>query len=226
MNTFADRILHFYKNLQPEFKLPEGVEMMHPFKRREAWRLLSAFYKKFYSDNMPRTYIFGINPGRFGGGVTGIPFTDPLRLQEMCGIEHNLPHKPELSSDFIYRFIAAFGGVKYFYQHFFLTAICPLGFTQHGKNLNYYDSKELFHNAKSFIETTLKAQVKAGALQETAFCLGEGVNMKYFTLLNEELQLFKHIEPLPHPRWVMQYRRSKMEEYIKLYKDKLELHVK
>lgn len=221
MKTFADRILHFYKNLHPEFKLPEGVELMHPFKEQEPWWLLSAFYKKFYSDDEPRTYIFGINPGRFGGGVTGIPFTDPLRLKEQCGIENNLAQKAELSSDFIYRFITDFGGVKYFYRHFFLTAICPLGFTQHGKNLNYYDSKELYAAAKPFILDTIKAQVKAGALKDKAFCLGEGTNMKYFIQLNDELKLFRHIEPLPHPRWVMQYRRLKMQEYIDVYKEKL-----
>ncbi len=36
-----------------------------------------------------RYLILGINPGRFGGGITGIPFTDPIRLQNICGIEND-----------------------------------------------------------------------------------------------------------------------------------------
>ena len=49
-----------------------------------------------------RHLLLGINPGRFGGGVTGIPFTDPIRLQNVCGIENNFEKKQELSSVFIY----------------------------------------------------------------------------------------------------------------------------
>jgi hypothetical protein len=217
MKTFADRILTFYHNLEPDFTLPPGIEIMNPYQDENAYRLTTAFYRKFYNDTSQRTYIFGINPGRFGGGVTGIPFTDPVRLKSNCGIDHNLPLKPELSSGFIYNFIDACGGPHAFYSRFFLTAICPLGFTLAGKNLNYYDSKELYQHAKPFIVSTLKEQVLAGCQRRTAFCLGEGTNLKYFELLNKEVNLFEKIVALPHPRWIMQYRRTKMEEYIKQY---------
>jgi hypothetical protein len=221
MKTFADNILEFYRNLQPDFILPAGIEIMNPYREENAYRLTDAFYRKFFSDTNDRIYIFGINPGRFGGGVTGIPFTDPLRLKTNCGIDHHLPLKTELSSGFVYSFIEASGGAQVFYSRYFLTAICPLGFTFSGKNLNYYDSKELYQQAKPFIISTLKEQVLAGCQQQTAFCLGEGVNLKYFEMLNKELGLFKKITALPHPRWIMQYRRPKMDEYIKQYVDVL-----
>jgi hypothetical protein len=217
MKTFADKILKFYRNLQPDFKLPDGVEIMNPYQDDYAYGLTSAFYGKFFNDANDRTYIFGINPGRFGGGVTGIPFTDPVRLKTNCGIEHQLPLKPELSSGFVYNFIDAFGGPEAFYNRFLLTAICPLGFTLDGKNLNYYDSKELYQLAKPFVISTLKEQLLAGCRQQTAFCLGEGINFRYFEALNSELKLFDKIVSLPHPRWIMQYRRKKMDEYIKQY---------
>ena len=50
-------------------------------------KTIEAFFYKFYSDSNPRRMIFGINPGRFGAGTTGINFTAPKQLQEFCGIE-------------------------------------------------------------------------------------------------------------------------------------------
>tara|TARA_R110001606_G_scaffold360056_1_gene512642 strand:- start:47461 stop:47865 length:405 start_codon:yes stop_codon:yes gene_type:complete len=115
--TFAEQLLHFLSNLEwPE--VPEDVEVMNPYADATAWALTHTFYRKYYSDNQPRTLIIGINPGRFGGGVTGIPFTDPLKLQDVCGIENNLARKQELSSTFIYHMIAAFGGPEAFYKYF------------------------------------------------------------------------------------------------------------
>ncbi|MFI5224347.1 MAG: DUF4918 domain-containing protein, partial [Nitrospirales bacterium] len=65
--------------------------------------------------------ILGINPGRLGAGLTGIPFTDPLKLQNICGIENTLPKKAELSADFIYTMISAFGGPEAFYKKFYFS---------------------------------------------------------------------------------------------------------
>jgi len=45
-------------------------------------KLIREFYTKFYSDCKPRQLVLGINPGRFGAGATGIPFTDTRRLNE------------------------------------------------------------------------------------------------------------------------------------------------
>src|SRR5688500_1007729 len=86
--TFADKVIAFNKNLDLKGPLPEGIRIMNPFRENEQiLPLSSAFYKKYYDDPRPRHIILGINPGRFGGGVTGVPFTDPKRLKKECGID-------------------------------------------------------------------------------------------------------------------------------------------
>ena len=139
----SKKILSFLKNLDLKIDLPVEVQIMNPFKEPATFNLCEKFYKKYYSDNNSRHLIFGINPGRFGGGVTGIPFTDTVRLQNICGIENDFQKKQELSSVFIYEMIHAFGGPEIFYNKFYISAISPLGFTKNNKNLNYYDDRQL-----------------------------------------------------------------------------------
>ncbi len=110
--SFAQKVIQFTQDLRiPEVALPSDFEWLFPYGQPETMRCLTTFYEKFYADERGRHFIFGINPGRFGAGLTGVPFTDPLRLETECGIENRFPKKPELSADFVWRFIRAFGGV-------------------------------------------------------------------------------------------------------------------
>jgi hypothetical protein len=213
-------ILDFYRHLDPRFALGDGIEIMNPYKDPTAWQLASLFYKKFYSDQQPRVYIFGINPGRHGAGVTGVPFTDPLRLAEECGIPNDMKKKAELSAQFVYQVIQAYGGVEAFYGRFFITALSPLGFVRHGKNLNYYDDKELTKSFEPFMLECIRRQLATIPTFSTCYCLGEGTNFKYFSRINAQHGFFKEIIPLPHPRWVMQYRRPRIREFVDLYLEK------
>ncbi len=221
--TFADNILSFLKKLQLNIGLPHEVEVMNPFKdNAAAMHICTQFYKKYYSDNNNRRMIIGINPGRFGGGVTGIPFTDPIRLKKECGIDNTWQPKQELSSVFVYNVINAFGGPNKFYSNFYITAVSPLGFTKHGKNLNYYDDKTLQNSIKDFVVDYMNLQLKFGIDRKVAFCLGDGKNYKYLSKLNEEQKFFDKIIPLSHPRFIMQYKLKKKEEYIQSYLEKLQ----
>jgi hypothetical protein len=213
----AEAILAFYKGLRPDFAVPEGVSVMNPYAQPETWALASQFYRKYYKDTNPRVYIFGINPGRFGAGLTGVPFTDPIRLAEKCGIANDMPKKPELSSGFIYDLIDAFGGVEAFYRRFYITALSPLGYTLNGKNLNYYDNKELIRDVEPFVLDCIRIQQATIQTTDTVYCMGEGANYKYFSKLNGQHGFFKEIIPLPHPRWVMQYRRKRVGEFVDRY---------
>jgi len=48
---------------------------MNPFREFEQTLVVAdEFYHKYYNDYNSRLLILGINPGRFGGGLTGIPF--------------------------------------------------------------------------------------------------------------------------------------------------------
>ena len=219
--TQADAILHFYQQLKPAFDLPEGVEIMNPFRDKLSWTFTEMFYKKFYNDTKQRILVFGINPGRFGGGITGIPFTDPIRLENECGIKNDFRKLAELSSIFVYEVVNACGGAQKFYADFFITALSPLGFTKNGVNLNYYDDKELLKASEPFIVDCIETQRKIISTTDVCFCLGEGTNYKIFQKLNEKHRFFEKIIPLPHPRWIMQYRRKKIDEYVKLYVERL-----
>lgn len=216
----ADAILSFYQKLQPAFSTAPGIVTMNPFTDPESWHYTKLFYEKYYNDALPRTMIFGINPGRFGGGITGIPFTDPVRLQEACGIDNPFKKQAELSSVFIYRIIDECGGPNVFYSRFFITALSPLGFTKDGLNLNYYDDKQLLTSIQSFIAHTIEQQLKIFP-SSLAYCLGEGTNYKIFQKINHENGYFESIIPLPHPRWIMQYRRKRLDEFVALYVNRL-----
>ena len=216
----SQQVLSFYQ----ELNLPESigdVQVMNPYQSEVAMELTSAFYRKYYSDNNPRKLIFGINPGRFGGGITGIPFTDPVNLQEKCGIDNDLDKRHELSSRFIYYMIDALGGPEKFYGDSFIGAVSPLGFTRDGKNINYYDDKDLQDYLHKFIIECLKTQLKLCGNPSTVYCLGQGKNIKYLNWLNSKEQLFEEVIPLPHPRWVMQYRLKRIDEFVDEYQQKL-----
>jgi hypothetical protein len=216
--TFAEHVLKFYKSLDlSAHELPKGVEVLNPYLDKVAFDLTGKFFKKFYSDSNPRSIIIGINPGRFGGGMTGIPFTDPIRLETVCGIENSLPKKPELSSDFIYRMISGYGGPAKFYSKHFISSVSPLGFTKDGKNLNYYDQKDLQEAVRDFIIKSIRTQLTFNVSTNIAFCLGEGQNYKFLQTLNKEHKFFGEIIPLPHPRFIMQYRRKRLDEFISIY---------
>ena len=219
--TCAKAILDFYKGLQPDFEMTGGISIMNPYLDPETRKLATAFYEKFYGDMEPRTFIFGINPGRFGGGVTGVPFTDPQKLAEECGIPNDWKKLPELSSQFIYQMIDGYGGVKEFYGRFYITALSPLGFVKGGKNLNYYDDKELLRSCEPFMLDCIRQQLATIRTSATCFCLGEGENYKQFKRINDQHGFFKEIIPLPHPRWVMQYRRKRVGEFVELYVKRL-----
>jgi hypothetical protein len=215
--TFAEHIIQFISQLQLPVKLPKGVEVMNPFTDTATMEICKKFYHAFYSDKQQRRMIIGINPGRFGGGVTGIPFTDPIRLKKDCGIDNNWPARQELSSVYIYEMINAFGGPAHFYNQFYITAISPLGFTKDNKNLNYYDDKGLQDSIKPFVISCFEKQFSFGIHRDVAFCLGDGKNFQYLSKLNKEQQLFDKIVPLSHPRFIMQYKLKKKEEYIETY---------
>lgn len=129
--------------------------------------------------------------------------------------------KQELSSVFIYDMIEAYGGSEAFYKQFYITAMSPLGFIRNGKNLNYYDDKVLLKDIQPFIIECMQQQIAFGLKTDICFCIGEGENLKYLQKLNNEHKWFNQIETLPHPRFVMQYRLKRKNEFIESYLSKL-----
>jgi len=278
METLADRIIGFNKSLEFRGTLPDGIRIMNPFRENEGvMDVSSAFYKKYYDDNAPRHLILGINPGRFGAGLTGIPFTDPKHLTTNCGIAYPGPMAHEPSSVFVYDMITAFGGEAAFYRQFYISAVCPLGFTNLSTinlssseghesvflqdqtikdnesvfpikktlkgtayalrfggrldrkldskvrevNYNYYDSQELTRCVYDFIVENLRTQLSFGVERDVCFCLGTGKNEKFLRDLNNRYGFFERIVALEHPRYIMQYKNKRKEEYIAKYLEAL-----
>ncbi|MGC4035472.1 MAG: DUF4918 family protein [Chitinophagaceae bacterium] len=214
---FADNIISFYKSIQPPTKLPKGIGVLYPQKEKEVVTIVEKFYRKFYSDNNRRTLIFGINPGRFGAGITGINFTGPKQLKENCEIDHSLKMGSELSAEFIYEVIDKYGSVEKFYNDFFISAISPLGYVRDGINLNYYDDKKLQEAVTPFVVDCIEKQLQWNVNRDSSICIGGEKNYKYFMKLNEKYKWFGEIIPLPHPRFIMQYRRKTKGIYLSQY---------
>jgi hypothetical protein len=216
MNTWAEQLFRFYTNLNPPENLPDDILWLYPQERQDVLDILEVFLKKYYSDDHERILLLGINPGRYGAGITGINFTAPKQLKEICRIENPFSGT-ELSAEFIYKMIEAYGGVKEFYSNFFIGSVCPLGFVQNGKNLNYYDHKLLLKAIEPFIIENLTKLISFNVNREICICIGGEKNFKYLSSLNNRYNWFQEIVSLPHPRFIMQYNRKFLDDYINRY---------
>ena len=235
MQSLADKLISFYQSVQPPGNLPKGIDVLFPQKDKQVIELVKKFFDKYYSDNRTRRLMLGINPGRFGAGITGVNFTGPKQLKEQCGIEHHLKLSSELSAEFIYEMINAYGGVKTFYQNWFIGAVCPLGFitssgfSSHplkrgtGKNINYYDDKKLQEGVTPFIIDCIDKLVAMGFSTDKCLCIGGEKNFRFLSAINKEHQWFREIVPLPHPRFILQYRRKQKDKYIHQYLSAMKL---
>ena len=219
MKTFL-KIIEFYDDLE-KLSTPGDISVLDPYTEPEIRNVYKKFYKKYFNDSKRRIIIFGINPGRFGGGITGIPFTDSFSLKNRCKIDSNIPVNKELSSKFVYEMIEEYGGVRKFYKIFFISSICPYGFTKDGKNLNYYDDNELLKKWKNKIVLWIKSQIKTIGTSDTCVVIGKGKNINFFEMINKEYNFFKDVIVLPHPRWILQYRSKNKNIYISEYVNKL-----
>jgi hypothetical protein len=221
--SFAEKVIAFYNTLDFRGSLPGGVQLMNPFRESHyANGIARQFYEQYYADYNKRTLIVGINPGRLGAGTTGIPFTDTVRLNEKCGFAFHGFRTFEPSSAFIYSMIDQYGGATKFYSKYFISAVCPLGFTQTNKsgkpvNYNYYNSRELLNSVYPFIVSTLEQQLTFGINREVCFCLGTGKNNAFLQKANREHHWFQSIVALEHPRFIMQYRAKSKNDYIARY---------
>ena len=221
MKTFATHVIEFYEHLKPPRLTGLGVDVLFPFRDPVVRQCTTAFYRRFFDDHSPRVFLIGINPGRFGGGTTGIPFTDPVSLERQCGIANPFPKRRELSAEFVEALITRFGGPSEFYGRYFITAVSPVGFTKDGKNYNYYDHPKLLAAVKPFIVRNLRAQLGFGARPDRAIVLGTGKNFDFVRRLNEEQEFFEKLECVEHPRFIMQYRRPHVKRFLDKYESVL-----
>jgi hypothetical protein len=222
--TWAEKIIEFNNSLELN-KVPKGFEVMNPYDEELTRKVSEQFYRKYYREDGQRKLILGINPGRLGAGYTGIPFTDPKHVKALMGIEMpEMKHEP--SSVFVYDVIHEMGGPEEFYKNFYISSVCPLGFTavsNKGRvvNRNYYDDDQLQESVTSFIIQTLEHQLEFGIDRKAVFVMGTSKNYAFLNALNQERHYFEQVIPVPHPRFVMQYRLKKKDLFIQEYVGKL-----
>lgn len=214
--SFASKAINYFCSLEASDKLLNGIDVINPYALDEVKNVVKKFFRKYYNDNNARIFILGINPGRFGGGLTGISFTDPVALKEHCGIENKLGSQKELSSKFIYLLTNKFGGTEKFFSKVFLTALYPFALINNGKNFNYYDDKSLASILRNDIIKNIEAQIAFGARRDFAVILGKK-NAEYFASINKEKHFFNKIVVLEHPRFIMQYRSKNLNQYFNKY---------
>jgi hypothetical protein len=215
--SFGDDVLKFYRTLPRPTIATAPVACIDPVDTPEARRCMEIFYRAYYADRRDRLFVFGVNPGRFGAGLTGIPFTDGPTLAETCGISNTFPPRRELSASFIHRVIAAWGGAEAFYGRVYITGVCPLGLTQQGKNVNYYDHRTVVRELEPFLVEAIRRQLRFGGRRDVAVVIGAGDNLRVMQRLNAEHRFFGELRALEHPRFIMQYRRSQLDRYVADY---------
>ena len=220
-HSFSKQILDFYFAMPKTMELPNGVTTIYPFDNVETKRVMQTFFNKYYDDIKPRTYLIGINPGRLGSGITGIGFADAYHLEKYCDIPNSFDKRVEISAAFMFEVMEAYGGVEKFYKDFFFTTVMPLGLLKDEKNYNYYDDLKTQDALEPFITETLLSQMALPQAKPNIICVGTGKNVKYLNAFNDKHKCFESIEVVPHPRWVMQYRRKEKEKYIQVYLDAL-----
>ncbi len=220
--TFGDKVIDFNSQLQYIGNLPENYGVINPYlDNPETMEVMQKFYHKYYNDFGQRKFIIGINPSRHGAGVTGVPFTDTKRLESVCGIKMKSAYTHEVSSVFLYDMITEFGGVKAFYNQFYINSPFPLAIVRHTKdgkwlNANYYDDRTLFEMVKEFMISSLIKHISLGLDTSEVYVLGKK-NADFIHKLNKEANLFGRLKVLEHPRYIQQYKSKAKQIYIDKY---------
>jgi hypothetical protein len=73
-----------------------------------------------------------------------------------------------------------------------------------------------------FIRSSIERQLAMGGRRDAAIVLGAGKNFAYLQRLNDECGCFERLLPVEHPRFIMQYRRRRLDEYVASYLSALE----
>lgn len=216
-NTFAHNVYEFLTTLLLPVNLPNAIEVLWPFNSPEVQSVVKQMSSKYYLEAEDRIGMWGINPGRLGAGLTGLSFTDPHSVKNLLGIPTNIEGRREPSAQFIQLVIEAYGGPATFYKDVYLGAVCPLGFVRDGKNINFYDDKDLMREIVPFVLETMSHQHNFGVRTDSCIVLGANKLRDFFERFVQPTFGFDHVVYLNHPRYIMQYRRPEIQRHVDEY---------
>lgn len=216
-DSLGSQVEPFLRQLSVTTPLPSGFSVLDVYSDAAVQQVLHEFCHRYYAGTKRRIGMWGINPGRFGAGTTGLPFTDPMRLKSQLGIDSLIVGRSELSAEFVSLVIEAYGGPLDFYRDVYLTGFSPLGYLKDTKNINFYDDAKFLAEITPEIRHWVAQQQKFSVIPDRCIVLGSG-KLKKFVESDIRTQLgFKEIEYLEHPRYIMQYKRPHVSEYVAKY---------
>ena len=213
--TFATRVIEFYENFAAPPGLPNDVSLINPYRNDSRKEAIDSYYSKYFDDGNVRHHILGINPSRMNKTATGVHYTDGYALENYCKIDNEFSKARELTSDFFYRVISAAGGPENFFSRVFPWAMMPVTVNSKGNYANYYAS-DIVEDLSKLVESNVQWTAKLPSTGRLVI-LGSGENEKFFQKLPGAPFGYNDVRVLPHPRWIMQYNRTKMDNYIELY---------
>jgi hypothetical protein len=137
MKNIIDNYFEFYKTFSDRYTVylkSINIGILSEFLENK--NNIVAFHNRYIQPNSPRIVMCGINPGRRGAGITGIPFIDTLSLSKLVPDVNN--PKSEKSAKFFFSIIEEIG-ISEFYRNVHVTNMSWLGFYKldSGKNVNY-----------------------------------------------------------------------------------------
>jgi len=127
----------------------EGIEVLTGFLAN--WKRIEAFYVRYYATK-PSIVLCGINPGRYGAGLTGVPFLDFASLSKL--LPNVKRSDEEKSAQFFFQIVSHFGAEDFF-RTFYVTNVSWVGYEKDGKNCNY---DKLPEAALSFVEAMFRSE--------------------------------------------------------------------
>jgi uracil-DNA glycosylase len=169
------------------------------------------FHKKFVQPNSPKIVMCGINPGRRGAGITGIPFIDTNSLSKMLPDISN--PKSEKSAKFFFSIIEEFG-INEFYRNIHVTNMSWFGFYKldNGTNVNYNSLPTDIQNVliDKFVEEMDLIN------PDVILPIGDIVNWELLYNLKLKNRLYAEIGPrLYHPAYRLVDRKTYIETLTK-----------
>jgi len=217
--SFAQFVERFLTQVSISDHLPSGIEILQPYGNPEVRRVLHEMCVRYYSSSSRRIGVWGINPGRFGAGLTGLSFTDPWAVHHDLGITTTLSGRREMSAEFISMVIAAYGGPTSFYHDVYMSALSPLGFIRDGVNINFYDDPALEKLMTPNIIRWMNDVFEHRVRRDVTILLGSGKLRTFMERSVREAAGVSEVVYLDHPRYIMQYRRRDVVRYVQLYVD-------
>lgn len=173
---------------------------------------IEKYYDKYVDFDSDKIVLCGLNPGRFGAGLTGVPFIDFKSLSKM--LSNIKKDDGESSAQFFFELVKKFG-IEKFYKICYVTNISKFGYSKKSsaKNVNY---PKLPNSAqdwlfKRFIEemNLIKPKVIIPLSDDVA---------KTLKVLTQAQQLDYKIAPkLNHPAWVMTYKKKDKNLWLQKY---------